>query len=253
MGAKENLTYGPPIPILIPCRPMAEIEQKCTILLIEDEQDFAMGLRDAFEFEGYELTSASSGEAGIATAADLHPDLIILDLMLPGMNGYQVCEQIRRRDKVVPILILSARSQESDIIRGLEAGADDYVTKPFSIGELLARVRTIFRRVSVSQMKPREKIEIGDVTVDVESQTAQVNGKPVSFGFYEIAMLQLLHENRGTPVSRDDILDTVWGIDANPTNRTIDNFILKLRRKLEPNPAAPKYILTVYGQGYKLV
>jgi len=212
-----------------------------------------MGLEDAFAFEGYKVKSANSGERGIAMAADLHPDLIILDHMLPGVNGYQVCEQIRRRDKVVPILILSARSQENDIIRGLEAGADDYVTKPFSIGELLARVRTIFRRVSAMPKRSSNKIEIGDVVVDIENHIAHVQGKRVPLGFYEAAILQLLNDRRGAPVSRDEILDNVWGLDANPTNRTVDNFILKLRRKIEPDPASPKYVLTVYGQGYKLV
>ncbi len=232
---------------------MDQTEKRQLILLIEDEEDLVMGLQDAFAFEGYEIKSAGTGEDGITMAADLHPDLIILDLMLPGINGYQVCEQIRRRDKSVPILILSARSQESDIIRGLEDGADDYVTKPFSIGELLARVRTIFRRVSTLTRRPSSKIEIGEALVDVENHTVVVRGKRIPLGFYETAMLQLLDEQRGTPVSRDEILDTIWGIDANPTNRTVDNFILKLRRKLEINSAAPKHILTVYGQGYKLV
>lgn len=231
-----------------------EIETtKQLVLLIEDEGDIVMGLKDAFVFEGYRITSASRGDEGIAMAADLHPDLIILDLMLPGINGYLVCEQIRRRDKVVPILILSARSQESDIIRGLEAGADDYVTKPFSIGELLARVRTIFRRVNALKSRPSTKVQVGEAIIDVENHAAHVNGKRISLGFYETAMIQLLDEHRGSPVSRDEILDAVWGIDANPTNRTVDNFILKLRRKLEQDPAIPKHILTVYGQGYKLL
>ncbi len=232
---------------------MEQEEKKLLILLIEDEEDFVMGLKDAFEFEGFDVESAASGENGISMAAEHHPDLIILDLMLPGMNGYQVCEQIRRRDKFVPILILSARSQENDIIRGLEAGADDYVTKPFSIGELLARVRTIFRRFEALSKRPSVKIQVGEAVVDVESHTAAVDGKTISLGFYETATLQLLDERRGIPVSRDEILDNVWGIEANPTNRTVDNFILKLRRKLEANPGAPKHLLTVYGQGYKLV
>ncbi len=228
-------------------------EENQTILLIEDEEDLVMGIKDAFQFEGYRIYSADTGEKGIAVAADLHPELIILDLMLPGMNGYQVCEQIRRRDKVVPILILSARSQESDIIRGLEAGADDYVTKPFSIAELLARVRTIFRRVLALKAQPSSKVEVGEAVVDVENHAVELNDKRISLGFYETAIVQFLDERRGEPVSRDEILDKIWGIDANTTNRTVDNFVLKLRRKLEPNPARPKYILTVYGKGYKLV
>ncbi len=228
-------------------------DEKQKILIIEDEADFVLGLKDAFSFEGYEVISAGDGEQGIAVAADLHPDLIILDLMLPGMNGYQVCEQIRRRDKSVPILILSARSLENDIIRGLEAGADDYVTKPFSIGELLARIRAMFRRVSKLPESAARRVQIGEAVVDVENNSAECEGKRVQLSFYETAILQLLAEHRGQVVSRDDILDNVWGFDANPTNRTIDNFILKLRRKFEPDPANPVYILTVYGQGYKLV
>ncbi len=229
-----------------------ETRKPKTILLIEDEQDLVIGLQDAFGFEGYEVANVGTGEQGVRAAAEIHPDLIILDLMLPGLNGYLVCEQIRRRDTSVPILILSARSLESDIIRGLEAGADDYVTKPFSIGELLARVRTIFRRIATHTQRSSTMIKVGESAVNVEANTAHLRGKQVQLSFYETAILQLLDEHRGEPVSRDEILDKVWGFDANPTNRTVDNFILKLRRKLEPDPANPKYILTVYGLGYKL-
>jgi len=222
------------------------------ILIIEDEQDIVLGLKDAFAFEGYEVGSAATGEEGVALATETAPDLVILDLMLPGINGYQVCDRIRRLDRALPILILSARSQESDIIRGLEAGADDYMTKPFSVGELLARVRTVFRRVEAFSRRTSKIVTVGDARVDVDARTATVDGSAVDLGFYETAILALLDERRGVPVSRDEILDNIWGLDANPTNRTVDNFILKLRRKLEGNPAKPKHILTVYGQGYKL-
>ena len=151
-------------------------DEKQKILIIEDEADFVLGLKDAFSFEVYEVISAGDGEQGIAVAADLHPDLIILDLMLPGMNGYQVCEQIRRRDKSVPILILSARSLENDIIRGLEAGADDYVTKPFSIGELLARIRAMFRRVSKLPESAARRVQIGEAVLN-----ARGNGSNSAF------------------------------------------------------------------------
>jgi DNA-binding response OmpR family regulator len=226
---------------------------KQRILIVEDEKDMMLGLVDAFEFEQFEVVAARTGEDGIELAAKQPPDLVILDLMLPGINGYQVCEQLRKSDKRLPILILSARSQESDIIRGLEAGADDYVTKPFSIGELLARVRAMFRRVGAASQRTSVKVEVGEAEIDVDSHVATIDGEAVQLGFYETAILQLLDERRGEPVSRDEILDTVWGVDANPTNRTVDNFILKLRRKLEEDPASPRYILTVYGQGYKLV
>ncbi len=224
-----------------------------SILIIEDETDLVLGLTDAFEFEGYEVHSAPNGEKGVEMAEALSPNLVILDLMLPGMNGYNVCEAIRKKDTITPILILSARSQENDIIRGLEAGADDYVTKPFSIGELLARVRAIFRRIEPGREKNAARlINVGDTVVNIDSYTATSGNRQTDLGFYATAILQVLNEHRGEPVSRDDILDAVWGIDANPTNRTIDNFILKLRRVLEKNPAKPRYILTVYGQGYKL-
>ena len=183
----------------------------------------------------------------------INPDLVVLDLMLPGKNGFQVCQELRAKDRMAPILILSARSQENDIIRGLEAGADDYVTKPFSFGELLARVRTIFRRVDAAKQRVSSMVTVGDAQVDLDAHNALVQGELVDLGFYATAIVQLLDERRGEPVSRDEILDEVWGMDVNPTNRTVDNFIMKLRRKLEEDPAQPRHILTVYGQGYKLV
>ena len=225
---------------------------KRRILVIEDEKDLILGLTDAFTFEGFEVSSADTGEKGIELAEQINPDLVVLDLMLPGKNGFQVCKELRAKDQMAPILILSARSQENDIIRGLEAGADDYVTKPFSIGELLARVRTIFRRVDAAKQRG-STVAVGDAQVDLDAHNALVHGKQVDLGFYATAIIQLLDERRGEPVSRDEILDVVWGMDANPTNRTVDNFIMKLRRKLEKDPAQPKHILTVYGQGYKLV
>ncbi len=226
---------------------------KRRILIIEDEKDLILGLTDAFTFEGFEVSSADTGEKGIELAEKINPDLVVLDLMLPGKNGFQVCQELRAKDQMAPILILSARSQENDIIRGLEAGADDYVTKPFSFGELLARVRTIFRRVDAAKQRVSSTVSVGDAQVDLDTHNALVRGEQVDLGFYATAILQLLDERRGEPVSRDEILDVVWGMDANPTNRTVDNFIMKLRRKLEEDPAQPRHILTVYGQGYKLV
>jgi DNA-binding response OmpR family regulator len=229
------------------------VAAKRKILIIEDEKDLALGLRDAFEFEGWSPETAERGAQGIELAKKIAPDLFILDLMLPDMNGFQVCSAIRERYKTTPILILSARSQENDIIRGLETGADDYVTKPFSIGELLARVRAIFRRADLAGRRKSVTIAVGDAAVNVGTHTAKVRGHDVDLGFYATAILQLLDEHRGEPVTRDEILDAVWGMNANPTNRTVDNFIMKLRRKLEVDPAQPRHILTVYGQGYKLI
>ncbi len=225
--------------------------QKRTILIIEDEPQIVMGLRDALEFEGFRVVSAGRGKDGIALARTESPDAVILDLMLPDMNGYSVCEELRRADGLVPIVMLTARSQETDKIRGLDAGADDYVTKPFGVNELIARIRAIFRRAARAPGAP-ELLEIGDAKVSFAAHTLVVRGESHELSFYEVELLRLLAERSGQPVSRDEILSKIWGLEAAPTNRTVDNFIVKLRKKIEPHPDRPKHILTVYGFGYKL-
>jgi DNA-binding response OmpR family regulator len=228
------------------------VEAKRTILVIEDEPHIALGLKDALEFEGFRVLTADTGKQGIVLAKQEHPDAILLDLMLPDLNGYQVCEDVRHADQFVPIIMLTAKSQEADKIRGLGAGADDYVTKPFSVGELVARIRAIFRRTRRPSEAPT--FRIGDATINTGAHTLERDGKrPEMLSFYEVELLRLLHERVGQPVSREEILNKIWGLDANPTNRTIDNFIVKLRRKLEKHPDKPQHILTVYGFGYKLV
>jgi DNA-binding response OmpR family regulator len=223
------------------------------VLVIEDEPDMVRGLRDAMEFEGLKVASAETGKKGIAMARSELPDLVILDLMLPDINGYQVCEEIRSFSPQVPIIMLTARSQESDKIRGLESGADDYVTKPFSVGEFLARIKAIFRRMERVTPPTDEQIQIGASVIDLKKHTLTANRKTHQLSFYEVELLKLLYERKEEPVSRDEILDKIWGIEANPTNRTVDNFIVKLRRKVEQDHKKPRYILTVYGLGYKLV
>ncbi len=225
---------------------------KKKILIIEDEPQIVLGLTDALEFEGFEVVSADSGKVGVSLARQGLPDAIILDLMLPDANGFVVCEQIRQLDRLIPIIMLTARSSEADKIRGLEAGADDYVTKPFSIGELIARIRAIFRRTT----RPTEQVEVFDVgraKVSLAAHTVTVGKTVHQLSFYEVGLMRLLHERAGQPVSRDEILVKVWGIDASPSNRTVDNFIVKLRKKIEKKPDKPEHILTVYGFGYKLV
>ncbi|MDQ3031863.1 MAG: response regulator transcription factor [Myxococcota bacterium] len=222
------------------------------ILLVEDDPGIALGLVDSLEFEGFAVTHARTGHEGIQLARQEHPDCIILDLMLPDTNGYRVCEQIRSGDPLVPILMLTARSQEADKIRGLDAGADDYVTKPFSVGELIARIRAIFRRTTRAQMS-EAPLRIGAATIDPAAQTMTRGRETSSLSFYEVQLLKYLHERAGQVVSRDEILDKVWGVEGGPTNRTVDNFIVKLRKKVEPHPDKPVHILTVYGLGYKLV
>lgn len=212
-----------------------------------------MGLQDALEFEGFDVVAASTGREGISLVLQVKPDAVLLDLMLPDINGYQVCEEIRRKDPFMPIIMLTARSQEADKIRGLDAGADDYVTKPFSVAELTARIRAIVRRASRSSAATPEILAIGDAQVDVAAQTLTRDGVPVRLSYYEVELLRLLNERKGQPVARDDILTRIWGLEASPNNRTVDNFIVKLRRKIEASPDKPNHILTVHGFGYKLV
>jgi DNA-binding response OmpR family regulator len=224
---------------------------KSRILVIEDEPHIALGLKDALEFEGFGVVVAHRGNEGIQLARNDKPDCVILDLMLPDVNGYKVCEEIRRVDRHVPIIMLTARSQEADKVRGLDAGADDYVTKPFSVNELVARIRAIFRRSARSPDAP-EVFVIGDAEINLSTQVVKRGKNVEPLSFYEVELLRLLHSRAPTPVTRDEILSKVWGIDGNPTNRTVDNFVVKLRKKIEPSADKPVHILTVYGTGYKL-
>jgi DNA-binding response OmpR family regulator len=230
------------------------MDPRKTILVIEDEPQILLGLKDALEFEGFRVVSAANGKLGISLARQERPNVVLLDLMLPDVNGYQVCEELRRQDAFMPIIMLTARSQEADKIRGLDAGADDYVTKPFSIGELVARIRALFRRTN-RPSETNHQFKVGTVTVNCAAHTIKKDGakQAVSLSFYEVELLRFLFERQGQPVSREEILNKIWGVDANPTNRTIDNFIVKLRRKIEKRPEKPEHILTVYGYGYKLV
>ncbi len=223
-----------------------------TILVVEDDAPLAMGLCDTLEFEGFRVVHAATGRDGVHQAREAHPDVIILDLMLPDINGYQVCADIRRSDPRVPIVMLTARSLESDKIRGLDAGADDYVTKPFSVGELVARVRAVLRRASRA-LPDATSFKIGDAMVDPAGHTVTRGREAVDLSFYEVELLKLLHERAAQAVSREEILDKIWGVDASPTNRTVDNFVVKLRKKIEAHPDKPRHILTVYGYGYKLM
>jgi DNA-binding response OmpR family regulator len=223
-----------------------------TILVIEDEPHIVMGLRDALEFEGFRVVAAGKGKDGIALAKSEAPDAVILDLMLPDINGYAVCEELRRATPLLPIIMLTARSQELDKIRGLDAGADDYVTKPFSVNELIARMRAIFRRAA-RQPGAAETMRVGSAEVNLSAHTVTRKGQTHQLSFYEVELMRTLAERAGQPVSRDEILSKVWGLEASPTNRTVDNFIVKLRKKVEDAPDRPAHILTVYGYGYKLV
>ena len=224
-----------------------------SILLVEDDPALALGLVDTLEFEGFEVHHAQSGEDAVRLLGEHRLDCIILDLMLPGMNGYQVCERVRARNERVPILMLTARSQESDKIRGLDAGADDYVTKPFSVGELVARVRALLRRARRTSTSDSEVFEVAGRLVDPVKQIMLIHGEEQQLSYHEVELLKLLVAREGQPVSRDEIMERVWGQEAHPSSRTVDNVIVKLRKRIESAPDKPEHILTVYGVGYKLV
>ena len=219
------------------------------ILIIDDQQELLGGLAVNFRREGYEVLTAADGEAGLGLARERRPDLIILDVMLPGMGGLDVCREIRRAGLEVPIIMLTARGEEIDRVLGLEIGADDYLTKPFSLRELLARVRIHLRRRPPLSI-PRS-YRFGDVEIDFERLRAERQGRALELSAKEFDLLGLLVRRRGEVLTRDEILKQVWGYADPPLTRTVDTHILRLRQKVEPDPANPAYIHTVYGEGYR--
>ena len=211
----------------------------------------ALGLRDNCEYEGYEVSVASEGAEGLRRALDERPDLIVLDVMLPKLSGLDVCRRLRMGGSGVPIIMLTARGQEIDKVVGLELGADDYVTKPFSINELLARIRAHLRRAS----RPAAELEtfsFGDVEVNFRTHQATKAGRPLELSAREFEILKYLVKRRGEPVTRDQMLEEVWG-DRYPFSRTVDNHIAKLRQKIEADPAEPRFIVTLHRVGYKFL
>jgi two-component system alkaline phosphatase synthesis response regulator PhoP len=222
------------------------------ILIVEDEPNMVSGLRDNFEFEGYEVITAADGVAGLERALNDSPDLVILDVMMPRMSGLDVCKQLKSKRPSVPIIMLTARGQEVDKVVGLELGADDYVTKPFSIRELLARVKAVLRRAQPAA-KDKERYAFGDVEVDLRSQQVMRKGKQLDMSSKEFELLKYFLCHSGEAISRDRLLEAVWGYDRFPTTRTVDAHIVRLRQKLEPKPDEPHYILTIHGTGYKFV
>jgi two-component system alkaline phosphatase synthesis response regulator PhoP len=211
-----------------------------------------LGLRDNLELEGYDVQTAADGEEGLSKASSAPPDLVILDVMLPKRNGFDVCRELRARNVSTPIVMLTARSAETDKVLGLELGADDYVTKPFSITELLARVRAVLRR-SNPQRPATETVRIGDIDFDFRLHQARRGQTRIEFTAREFELLRYLVQHVGQVVTREQILNDVWGYEEYPTTRTIDNFVAKLRQKIEKSPHAPEHILTIHGSGYKFV
>jgi DNA-binding response OmpR family regulator len=221
------------------------------ILIIEDELPMRTALADCLKSEGYRVLTAADGESGLQRALAEKPDLILLDIMLPRLDGFALCAELRRLANPVPILMLTAKGQVEDRVTGLNAGADDYLVKPFSTEELLARVRAILRRFQKQTAAPTTLI-LGDVRIDFVQQRAWRKKKSLHLTAKEFAMLRLLLATPGEPVSRERFLDVVWDYGAFPTTRTIDNHIASLRGKIERQPDAPRWIQTVHGVGYRL-
>jgi len=221
------------------------------ILIIEDETPMRTALADVLAGEGYRALTAADGEIGLRMALDEKPGLILLDIMMPRLDGFAVCAELRRLANPVPVLMLTAKGQVEDRVTGLDAGADDYLVKPFSTEELLARVRALLRRTRKLGRAPT-KLKLGDVEIDLARQSAMRGRKQIHLTAKEFAMLRLMAEAAGEPVSREKFLDAVWGYTVFPTTRTVDNHVASLRAKLEKNPDAPRWIKTVHGVGYKL-
>ena len=229
----------------------AQVGKRARILIVEDEPAMVAGLRDNFEYEGYEVISAVDGVEGLDRALSEKPDLVVLDVMMPRMSGLDVCKQLKLKQPSVPIIMLTARGQEIDKVVGLELGADDYVTKPFSIRELMARVKAVLRRAA--PQPPPDIYRFSDVEVNVRSNEVLRNGARVELSAKEFALLAYFVAHPAETLSRDRLLDAVWGYENYPNTRTVDTHIVHLRQKLEPNPEEPRFILTVHGTGYKFV
>jgi two-component system alkaline phosphatase synthesis response regulator PhoP len=223
------------------------------ILLVEDEPGLVLTLTDRLTSEGYAVTSATDGERGLGLALKENFDLIMLDIMLPLKNGLDVCRDLRQQNIRTPIIMLTARGQLIDKVLGLKLGADDYVTKPFELLELLARVEALLRRAPVPGGGTGESYQFGEVSVDFRSAEVKRGGAAIDLSSLEFKLLHYLIEHRGAALSRDALLDEVWGYDAMPSTRTVDVHIAWLRQKLEANPRRPQFIVTVHGRGYKFV
>ena len=225
-----------------------------SILIIEDEPAMQLGLKDNLELESYQVAVASDGQVGLEKLRTGNFDLVLLDVMLPKLSGFDVCKSARAAGIRTPIILLTAKGEEIDKVVGLELGADDYITKPFSVRELLARIKAILRRSQKAEGdKVETKVTLGRLHLDFSVYLAHENDKEVKLSQKEFAILLHLHKNKNQTVSRYDLLENVWGYEEQITTRTVDNFIVRLRQKIEANPNQPKIILTVHGSGYKLV
>lgn len=224
-----------------------------SILVIEDDPAILLGIESALEDE-YEVLTASDGEVGFYLAKKKSPDLIILDLMLPNKNGYDICKEVRKNGINIPIIVLTAKKEENDKIKGFEVGADDYVTKPFSAAELLLRVKAHLRRSNtLNEKQDIKEFSFDNILVDFKKLDAFKDGTPLNFSVKEFQILKFFIEREGEVVSRTELLDNVWGYDVYPTTRTVDNYILSIRKKIEKNPASPEHLVTIHTLGYKFL
>ncbi len=223
------------------------------ILVVEDEQAMLLGLRDNLEFEGYQVDIAEDGAKGYEMIRTGKYNLVVLDVMLPFMSGFDICKKVRSEGVTTPIILLTAKGEEIDKVLGLELGADDYMTKPFSLRELLARIKAILRRSDNNTIIKDETLVIGNIEVNFSNYEAFCDGQKVKMSHKEYDVLHFLWDHRNKVVSRNELLDNVWGVDYVPSSRTVDNFILKLRHIIEKDSNEPTIILTVHGVGYKLI
>jgi DNA-binding response OmpR family regulator len=226
---------------------------KYKILVVDDEPHMRSGLRDNLEFERYEVTCADNGANGLSLMLSEPFDLVLLDVMMPEMSGLDVCKKARAAGIETPIIFLTAKGEEIDKVVGLELGSDDYITKPFSVRELLARIKAVLRRKSPVKDKTEGGVRVGKLGVNFATYTANDASGEVKMSHKEFDILKYLLENKNKVISRHDLLENVWGYEETPTTRTVDNFIVKLRHKVEEDPNAPRIILTVHGTGYKLI
>ena len=224
-----------------------------SILLIEDEPEMQRGLKDNLEFEGYKIDVVGDGKEGLKKMMNRTYDLVLLDVMLPGMSGFDVCKRAREKGVHAPIIMLTAKGEEVDKVLGLELGADDYITKPFSLRELLARIKAVLRRKGSGAAKDSGKTKIGKIEIDFATYTVTKKGKSVDMTPKECEIMRFLWLHKDQVVSRDALLTNVWGYDESISSRTVDNFILKIRQKVEASPSRPQHIITIHGTGYKLI
>jgi DNA-binding response OmpR family regulator len=224
------------------------------ILVVEDDASILRGIRDALVHESFEVLTAADGEQGYRLIGRERPDLVILDVMLPKMDGFELCRRVRSEGVAIPILILTARGAEADRVKGLDIGADDYLSKPFSLPELMARVRALLRRVPQTDGRSASDVLVlGDVMIDFQKFEAVKGGITLGMSRKEFGILRYLMSRPGVVVTRDELLNAVWGYDRFPTTRTVDNHVALIRSKIETDPAQPRFLITVHGVGYKLL